>query len=683
MASEDWDGGEERVHPQRWRRVISDPDHRRLLPRYHLHDAVVGFFDHRSFISFSGRGRFVGPSLPFLPDCGELRLLDICNGLLLCRRRRLSDPRRFDYLVANPATEQWIVLPESGWTHKEQIARLGFDPVVSSSHFHVFEFELVEHSAMGMSGDHDGNVVAVEIYSSETGVWIHRNNGWGCIIRTLDIWRSVFFKGMLHLITMDDVVAVVDVEGNSWRTIPMPETFVDPYYGVDDGFINVSQDCLCFVNTDRDDLYKLLVWVLEDYSSDQWTLKHTVSHLHLFGTDKQHFGYDYKVVSIHPKRNIIFLVSLNDGIFISYEMDSREVHYICELGDILTRHYLPYVPLYSESLANEARREGIPPPDDNLTDDLLVEVLSRVPYKTLCRLKCVCWRWRRVISHPDSDHRLPRYHLHGAIAGFFDHYDVRFADVSTAAGAGAGGRPLFLDPSLHFLPRCRALDLLDSCNGLLLCRCWRISDYRRRFDYLVVNHATRQWVVLPESARSDKRQIAYLGFDPAVSSSHFHAFELVEKNPANADGEADDGELDATIDALEIYSSETGVWSHKDIGWGHQIGVLDDWRSVFFNGMLHLITMGYVVAVVDVEGNSWRTIPMPQTLDDPDCSVDDGFVDLSQGRLYFVNTDRYDLYNSLSVWVLQDYSSDQWTLKHTVSHLHLFGRRRKDFGHDY
>uniref|UniRef100_A0A0E0HA86 F-box domain-containing protein n=1 Tax=Oryza nivara TaxID=4536 RepID=A0A0E0HA86_ORYNI len=315
---------------RQWRRVISDPDHRRLLPRYHLHDAVVGFFDHRSFISFSGRGRFVGPSLPFLPDCGDLRLLDICNGLLLCRRRRLSDPRRFDYLVANPATEQWIVLPESGWTHKEQIARLGFDPAVSSSHFHVFEFELVEHSAMGMSGDHDGNVVAVEIYSSETGVWIHRNNGWGCIIRTLDIWRSVFFKGMLHLITMDDVVAVVDVEGNSWRTIPMPETFVDPYYGVDDGFI-------------------------DDYGSDQWTLKHTVSHLHLFGTDKQHFGYDYKVVSIHPKRNIIFLVSLNDGIFISYEMDSREVHYICELGDILTRHYLPYVPLYSESLSNGAR----------------------------------------------------------------------------------------------------------------------------------------------------------------------------------------------------------------------------------------------------------------------------------------------------------------------------------------
>nr|XP_025881370.1 uncharacterized protein LOC107278490 [Oryza sativa Japonica Group] len=191
-------------------------------------------------------------------------------------------------------------------------------------------------------------------------------------------------------------------------------------------------------------------------------------------------------------------------------------------------------------------------------------------------------------------------------------------------------RPLFLDPSLHFLPRCRALDLLDSCNGLL-CRCWRISDYRRRFDYLVVNHATRQWVVLPESARSDKRQIAYLGFDPAVSSSHFHVFELVEKNPANADGEADDGELDATINALEIYSSETGVWSHKDIGWGHQIGVLDDWRSVFFNGMLHLITMGYVVAVVDVEGNSWRTIPMPQTLDDPDCNVDDGTTAVISG----------------------------------------------------
>uniref|UniRef100_A0A0E0KZ37 F-box domain-containing protein n=1 Tax=Oryza punctata TaxID=4537 RepID=A0A0E0KZ37_ORYPU len=333
---------------RRWRRVISDPDHRRLLPRYHLDDAIAGFFNHQSFIDVSGRGRpFVHALLPFLIVFNDLELLDSCNGLLLCRCWRLADPRRFDYLVFNPATEQWVILPESRWTHKEQIARLGFDPAVSSSNFHVFE--LVEDN---VDGDHDGNIVAVEIYSSETGVWSHKDNGWGCIIRMLDDWRSVIFKGMLHLITMDDVVAVVDVEGNTWRTIPVPQTFVDPYYGVDDGFIDMSQGCLYFVNTDHDDLYKLSVWVLEDYCSDKWTLKHTVSHLHLFGTNKQHFGYDYKVVSIHPDRNIIFLVSLNDGILMSYEMDYREVHYICDLEHIATLNYLPYVPLYSESLAD-------------------------------------------------------------------------------------------------------------------------------------------------------------------------------------------------------------------------------------------------------------------------------------------------------------------------------------------
>lgn len=37
-------------------------------------------------------------------------------------------------------------------------------------------------------------------------------------------------------------------------------------------------------------------------------------------------------------------------------------------------------------------------------------------------------------------------------------------------------------------------------------------------------------------------------------------------------------------------------------------------KGVFFNGMLHLITIEYVVAAVDAEGNTWRIIPMPHKI---------------------------------------------------------------------
>ncbi|KAF0925915.1 hypothetical protein E2562_018718 [Oryza meyeriana var. granulata] len=56
---------------------------------------------------------------------------------------------------------------------------------------------------------------------------------------------------------------------------------------------------------------------------------------------------------------------------------------------------------------------------EKLIDDLILEILLRVPYKPLCRSKCVCRRWRRVSSHPDHRHLLPRYHIHNAITGFF------------------------------------------------------------------------------------------------------------------------------------------------------------------------------------------------------------------------------------------------------------------------
>uniref|UniRef100_A0A0E0KZ39 F-box domain-containing protein n=1 Tax=Oryza punctata TaxID=4537 RepID=A0A0E0KZ39_ORYPU len=344
---------------RRWRRVISHPNHRRLLPRYHLDTAIAGFFHLDSFTNVTGEGRrpLVDALLPFLPKCEYLNVVDSCNGLLLCRCWRLTDPRRFDYLVVNPATEHWVILPDSGWSDKMQNARLGFDPAASSSHFHVFEF--VEDGAGDVYGNVDGedydngHVKGVEIYSSITGEWSHKENGWGYDeIRILGESNSVFLDSVLHLITLEYVVAAVDVEGNTWRTIPMPQSLAEPFNGIAEGFIGLSRGSLYFVNTDHDEPYKVSVWVLEDYSSEQWIWKHTVSHLHLFRTKKLLFGMDYKVVSVHPERDIIFLVLPHSKILMSYELDSREAQFICGIGGSSEwLLYLPYVPFYSESLA--------------------------------------------------------------------------------------------------------------------------------------------------------------------------------------------------------------------------------------------------------------------------------------------------------------------------------------------
>ena len=58
---------------------------------------------------------------------------------------------------------------------------------------------------------------------------------------------------------------------------------------------------------------ELSIWILEDYGTDEWTLKHTVNTLNVFGKTNIQFGYvewdvAYKVITVHPEWNLIFFV---------------------------------------------------------------------------------------------------------------------------------------------------------------------------------------------------------------------------------------------------------------------------------------------------------------------------------------------------------------------------------------
>uniref|UniRef100_M8CDT0 Uncharacterized protein n=1 Tax=Aegilops tauschii TaxID=37682 RepID=M8CDT0_AEGTA len=308
---------------RRWRGIISHPDNRKVLPQYHLHE-LAGFLYERHYlarnfarVSAGGRPR-IRPSLPFLPGCDHFHLMDSCNGLLLCRRFETPESWEFDYVVCNPATEKWVVLP--GFFSMWHTARLGFDPVVSS-HFHVFHF--LEHEIAGYpDGDDyesDGHVKGVEIYSSETGAWSHKDS--------------------------------VDVEGTTWKVIPIPYN-PDAPKDLGGKFIDLSQGLLYLAHTDQYDKYKLSIWVLEDYDSQIWVLKHSVRYMHLFQVKYAHHGSKYDIVALHPQRNMIFFIYGRRKELISYDMDSGKVWSIDDLGHDSVLPYLPYVPLYSEELAD-------------------------------------------------------------------------------------------------------------------------------------------------------------------------------------------------------------------------------------------------------------------------------------------------------------------------------------------
>ncbi|KAK3136636.1 hypothetical protein QOZ80_5BG0439830 [Eleusine coracana subsp. coracana] len=266
---------------------------------------------------------------------------------------------------------------------------------------------------------------------------------------------------------------------------------------------------------------------------------------------------------------------------------------------------------------------------DKLTDDLLIEIFSHVPYKSLCCFACVSRRWHTFISHPDHCWKLSQ-----TLAGFF--YNVQapehnFPDVS-------GASPPFFDPSFAFLPdrERECIHLVDGCNGLLF-RCFKFADDPHEFDYLVINPATEKWVALPVSRRwLNQVGVARLGFDPAVSS-HFYVFEFqldwAETEDEDGDSHEND-DKDGYVLGVVIYSSQNRAWTHKQSGWSSEIVVTDDFKSIFVNGMLYVVASMLAVRVVDVEGNNWRIIDFPGSEEYSfflDAAA--GYIDMSQGQL--------------------------------------------------
>ena len=95
------------------------------------------------------------------------------------------------------------------------------------------------------------------------------------------IWEGVFVNGFMHMLEFTQIV-VVNMEGKTWRKIRRPTG--------DAISIHEAQGQLCLCTADTLNRYELSIWILEDYGTSKWTLKHTVNMLQLFGLNNIGLG---------------------------------------------------------------------------------------------------------------------------------------------------------------------------------------------------------------------------------------------------------------------------------------------------------------------------------------------------------------------------------------------------------
>ncbi|TVU41965.1 hypothetical protein EJB05_15529, partial [Eragrostis curvula] len=613
----------------------------------------------------------------------------------------------------------------------------------------------VESGDEGSSGK-EVSLVSVHTYSSETGMWSHIPSDWDePEEQGLEEWRyqglepgrgsrRAFVNSMLHFIISDrDEIAAADAQGATQKIIPVPNPTKGGRWAVP-GYIAQSQGRLHYINQESD--ARLSIWVLEDYYTDKWVLKHAVGVTKQFGK-KRRLGHenDCHVVAMHPDGNVVFIVQGSNLKLISYDMDYKLVRVVGTLKDESCKYsfgptIVGIVVLDTEIKKSRKERDrdrGVLRRDKGVSisenakyfekintmgdpkgcavaaagfpDDPLLEILCRVPAKSLCRFKCVSKPWRDLIADLLRCRKFPQ-----TLEGFF--YGSRFQSYGNFTNlVGKSDPPV--DPSFSFLtkvPGIQDLSILGSINGLLLFRHVRRSGM---YGYIVCNPATEQWMSVPKASlwgekREDDEEMDeddeemdeddqddeecdedywdtgahhFLMFDPAVSS-HFHLVQLGYNRS------------DDRMYEVAVYSSETGLWSCKTEGWAFYVegGGCERWKrgedevkselgSAYVNDMLHvpvchhyrddLRTQETQIVAVDVQGNVCKVMRWPGENE----IATPSFIGQSQGRLHCINGhQKSDNPNGriigLSIWVLEDHDAAKWVLKQHVSSWQLFGR---------
>ncbi|KAK4489386.1 hypothetical protein RD792_005195 [Penstemon davidsonii] len=213
-------------------------------------------------------------------------------------------------------------------------------------------------------------------------------------------------------------------------------------------------------------------------------------------------------------------------------------------------------------------------------EDLLTEILFRLPIKPLFQFKCVSKNWLSIITNPLLSHR-KNINLCKNISGLYvvlrkmfmfkSEYDIIPLDKNNVSSAVS--ESLISDHSIQ---------ILQSCNGLLLC-CSGKGIRDGKYDYFICNPTTRQFKTIPDPIYKsfvmrkgiESVYSVNLAFDPRTSPHYKVVCIYFSKT------------LEDHFD-MEIYSSETGVWKRLGNSFTAEVNFK---IGVYWNGAINWFSL--------------------------------------------------------------------------------------------
>lgn len=284
--------------------------------------------------------------------------------------------------------------------------------------------------------------------------------------------------------------------------------------------------------------------------------------------------------------------------------------------------------------------------------DVLVDVLSRLPTRTLLGMRCVSKEWRRLISDRSLVQlQLKRTELSQPTSGFFYQErfkwcndDIRFVSYIPADMEGTEVQGRVLD----FLPENVVIQGVS--NGLICCRSCFPSPYPLIY---VCNPISREWVSLPFPVYDSTSSLA-LAFDPFCDpidvSTNFKLVNIYEIET----------EMEDLLFSFDVYSSRTGSWRRSVEICQCRHNLFKN-KGLFVKGFLYWLMDGDQILMFDLEHElSWLiTVPVPRAEFN---SIPEMCIGEFEGQLQYVLLSE----DGLLLWVLEDHFGSQWRLKYSI-----------------
>ncbi|GMH11291.1 hypothetical protein Nepgr_013132 [Nepenthes gracilis] len=238
-------------------------------------------------------------------------------------------------------------------------------------------------------------------------------------------------------------------------------------------------------------------------------------------------------------------------------------------------------------------------------EDLLIEILSRIPVKPLIRFKFVSKQWFNLISGGRFSFYYSRRNPNHTCTALFFQHSLSTSNLSSHFDfISLDGTARCADPPFLLRLNSACLNILQSCNGLLLCR--SISQCGdSNLAYYICNPTINRIAQLrcPNTSKlGDQSVVALnLAFDPSKSSDYKVVCVCKVDQFDNSYW-------------IDVYSPLIGQW-RRSVDFFTPPFDVEFERGVYWNGNIHWLSHTETTVFFDVESECMKSLALPPSLE--------------------------------------------------------------------